>query len=79
MVCFGCLCVIIFVLVFSLKLSELTLYLLKIRYFKSNKITVSVGKLIFASFKEVGLTGAGLSLLRMYIQAKESLCLPCMF
>ena len=59
MVCFGCLCFIIFVLFFSLKLSELILFILKIRYFNRNKITVSVGKLTFASFEEVGLTGAG--------------------
>ena len=59
MVCFGCLCVISFVLFFSLKLSELILYILKIKYFNWNKTTVSVGKLTFASFKEVGLTGSG--------------------
>ena len=44
MVCFGCLCFIIFVLFFSLKLSESFCFFL-IRQFKRNKITVSVGKL----------------------------------
>ena len=72
MVCFGCLCFIIFVLFFSLKLSELILFILKIRYFNRNKITVSVGKLTFASFEgAIAVTHVHFS--------KESLCLPCMF
>jgi len=80
-VCFGCLCFIIFVLFFSLKLSELILFILKIRYFNRNKITVSVGKLTFASFEEVGLrlTGAGAIAVTHVHFSKESLCLPCMF
>lgn len=79
MICFGCLCFIIFVLFFSLKLSELILFILKIRYFNRNKITVSVGKLTFASFEEVGLTGAGAIAVTHVHFSKESLCLPCMF
>lgn len=78
-VCFGCLCFIIFVLFFSLKLSELILFILKIRYFNRNKITVSVGKLTFASFEEVGLTGAGAIAVTHVHFSKESLCFPCMF
>ena len=74
---FGCLCFIIFVLFFSLKLSELILFILKIRYFNRNKITVSVVKLPFASFE--GLTGAGAIAVTHVHFSKESLCLPCMF
>ena len=79
MVCFGCLCFIIFVLFFSLKLSELILFILKIWYFNRNKITVSEGKLTFASFEEVGLTGPGPIAVTHVHFSKESLCLPCMF
>ena len=74
MVCFGCLCFIIFVLFSGLKLSELNFV-----HFDSNKITVSVGKLTFASFEEVGLTGAGAIAVTRVHFSKESLCLPCMF
>ena len=48
-----------FCFIFQLKLRELILFILKIRYFNRNKITVSEGKLTFSSFEEVGLTGAG--------------------
>ena len=77
-VCFGCLCFIIFVLFFSLQLSELILFILKSRYFNRNKITVSVGKLTFASF-EVSLKGAGAILLRMYISVRSLCACPACF
>ena len=66
-----------FVLFFSLKLSELILFILKIRYFNRNKITVSVGKLTFASFEEVGLTGAG-AIAVTHVHFSKA-CLPWMF
>ena len=76
MVCFGCLCFIIFVLFFSLKLSESFCFFL-IRQFKRNKITVSVGKLRVS--KKSVLQELAPSLLRMYISIRSLCACPSCF